>query len=126
MTSSASAMVNPGRDTFCVFAVLRNSLKTSSPARGKHKKTANLFLSWLVFLMVHPKETAGYQTFPERERFTARRNLSGIFRSRTSPITTNISKWYSVVLRYNLCSKIMLKSYTPRYILLKIQILGDL
>ena len=56
--------------------------------------------------MVPREETAGYQIFPERELFTARNNLSGISCSHTSPNTTNIFQWYSVVLRYNLCSKL--------------------
>ena len=51
--------------------------------------------------MVPREETAGYQIFPERERFTARKNLSGISRSLTSPITTNIFQWYSVVLYFS-------------------------
>ena len=54
--------------------------------------------------MVPRAETAGYQTFPERKFFPARRNLTGIFRSPTSPNTISIFKWYSVVLlrRYDI------------------------
>ena len=52
--------------------------------------------------LVHPKETAGYQTFPGRNATSARRNLSGISRNHTSPNTINIFKWYPVILRYNL------------------------
>ena len=51
--------------------------------------------------MVPREETAGYQIFPERELFTARRNLSGISCSHTSPNTTNIFQWYSVVLYFS-------------------------
>ena len=54
--------------------------------------------------MVHPKETAGYQTFPGRIPSSARRNLSGISRSHSSSNTINIFKWYSMVLRYNFYS----------------------
>ena len=62
----------------------------------KEIKGGFTFLGWGT--VIAGTETAGYQTFPERERFTARNNLSGIFRSPTSPNTISIFKWYSVVL----------------------------
>ena len=60
-------------------------------------------------IMAPGAETAGYQTLPESKFFPARRNLSGISCGQTSPNTTNIFKWYPVVLRYNLCSKLYWK-----------------
>lgn len=51
--------------------------------------------------MVPREGTAGYQTFPERKFFPARRNLSGIFRSHIFSNTTSIFKWYSVVLYFS-------------------------
>ena len=61
----------------------------SSPSRFPDKK------------MVPREGTAGYQIFPERELFPARRNLSGISRSHIFSNTTSIFKWYSVVLYFS-------------------------
>ena len=94
----ADGMILCGRNV--AFHVWEGRILIESETMEKETRF-EVFTSNLAKYLVHPKETAGYQILPERKFFPARRNLSGISRSQTSPNTINIFKWHSMVLYFS-------------------------
>ena len=81
--------------------MLSNRSKCQVTDRGEQKKKEQKLSFLLSNIWYTQRKRQGIKPSPEKIPSSARNNLSGISRSRTSPNTKNIFQWYSTVLPFS-------------------------